>query len=154
MNHFMLSTARYAENASGYAADAGRYGIHAMELLINDMMIKGAERSLLRAKVFGGASIFKPSEHVGNFLCVGTANCNFIRHFLAMEGIPLEAEDLGGDHGRVIHFSNGDFSVYLRKIGHKRSHQLAVRDRECWRHAIRRQEKLMPEINIWQEGGT
>jgi chemotaxis protein CheD len=95
MNHFMLSNQRYSRELPCYASDAGRYGIHAMELLINEMMHKGADRNSLRAKAFGGASIFKKDEQVGNFLCVGKVNCCFIREFLANEGIPLDAENLG-----------------------------------------------------------
>ena len=149
MNHFMLSSPRYSQEIPIYASEAGRYGINAMELLINDMMLKGAERRSLRAKVFGGASIFKKAESVDNFLCVGQVNSRFIKAFLANEGIPLEAENLMGEHGRVIHFSNGDFSVYQRKIGLNRSHKLAMRDHECWQQAIRIQETTLPEVELW-----
>jgi chemotaxis protein CheD len=149
MNHFMLSSKRYSQKLPSFVSDGGRYGVHAMELLINDMMHKGANRRSLRAKTFGGASIFNKGEQVGNFMCVGEVNCRFIREFFAKEDIPLDAEDLGGEHGRVIHFSNGDFTVYQRKIGHSRSHQLAVRDRHCWMKAIEVQEKVMPEIEYW-----
>ncbi len=149
MNHIMLSNPRYSKDLPNYASEAGRYGINAMELLINDMMHKGMERRHLRAKAFGGASIFRKDESVGNFLCVGQVNVRFIKEFLADEKIPLDAEDLGGGHGRVIHFSNGDFSVYQRKIKADRSHQLALRDRECWMRAIKRQEITMPDIELW-----
>jgi len=149
MNHFMLSNRRYSRELPLYASEAGRYGIHAMELLINDMMRKGADRRCLRAKVFGGASIFGKNEQVGNFICVGEVNCRFIREFLAEESIPLDAGDLGGEHGRVIHFSNGDFTVYHRKIDSNRSHRLASRDRQCWLQAIQVQESLMPAVELW-----
>jgi chemotaxis protein CheD len=149
MNHFLLSSRRYSRELPNYISEAGRYGIHAMELLINDMMHKGADRRSLRAKVFGGAGIFKNSKQAGNFMCVGEVNCHFIREFLVNEDIPLDAEDLGGELGRVIHFSNGDFTVYQRKIGHNRSRQLAVRDRHCWQTAIAVQEKMMPVVEYW-----
>ena len=113
------------------------------------MMHIGADRNSLRAKVFGGASIFKKDEQAGNFMCVGEVNCCFVREFLANEDIPVDAENLGGASGRVIHFSNGDFAVYMRKIDRSRSHQLAVRDRNCWLQAITTQEKTMPEIELW-----
>ncbi|HIJ95210.1 MAG TPA: chemotaxis protein CheD [Desulfuromonadales bacterium] len=149
MNHFMLSSQRYSQELPIYESEAGRYGINAMELLINDMLDKGAKRSSLRAKVFGGASIFRKSESADNFLCVGQVNSRFIKAFLINEGIPLEAENLMGEYGRVIHFSNGDFSVYQRKIGLNKSHQLAMRDRECWQRAIKIQETTLPEIELW-----
>lgn len=149
MNHFMLSNRRYSRELPQYASEAGRYGIHAMELLINEMMRIGADRRGLRAKIFGGASIFKTDDSTGNFVCVGLVNCKFIKEFLAEEKIPLDAEDLGGKYGRVIHFSNGDFTVYHRKIGDRQSHRIATRDRMCWQQAIKIQENLMPAVELW-----
>lgn len=149
MNHFLLSNRRYARELPMYATEAGRYGIHAMELLINEMMRIGANRKHLKAKAFGGARILPQTGEVGNFFCVNEVNCRFIREFLASENIPLLAEDLGGVAGKVIHFSNGDYAVYLRKIGGVRSERLAQRDRHCWLKAIERQEQSFPSPDIW-----
>ncbi len=150
MNHFLLGNRRYARNIPVSATEAGRYGVHAMELLINEMMRLGANRKSLRAKAFGGATITTNSADAGNFVCVGDVNARFIREFLANEGIPLLAEDLGGEKGRVIHFSNGDYTVLVRKIERLRSERLARRDREVWRRAIERQEATMPSIDLWR----
>jgi chemotaxis protein CheD len=149
MNHIMLSNPRYSKDMPIHITEAGRYGIHAMELLINDMMAKGTNRGMLRAKVFGGSTIINRENGGGNFFCVGQVNCKFIREYLEAERIPIDAEDLGGDFGRVIHFSNGDFSVFRRKIGHSRSEKLAERDRVCWQNAIVNQEKAQPQIDLW-----
>jgi chemotaxis protein CheD len=149
MNHFMLSNPRYSKDIPIHISEAGRYGIHAMELLINDMMGKGTNRKLLRAKVFGGATIMNRENESGNFFCVGQVNCKFIREYLDSEAIPVDAEDLGGDFGRVIHFSNGDFSVHRRKIGSTRSKLLAQRDRDCWQASIEKQQKSLPTIDLW-----
>jgi chemotaxis protein CheD len=149
MNHFMLSNPRYAKDMPIHVSEAGRYGIHAMELLINDMMAKGTNRRLLRAKIFGGATLMNPESENGNFLCVGQVNCQFIREFLDAEGIPVDAADLGGKFGRVIHFANGDFSVHRRTIGATRSNLLAQRDRACWQASIERQQNSQPLIDIW-----
>ena len=67
MNHFMLSNSRYSRDMPIHVSEAGRYGIHAMELLINDMMAKGTDRSKLRAKIFGGASVIGNREKEGIF---------------------------------------------------------------------------------------
>lgn len=149
MNHFLLSNRRYSRELPNTLSEAGRYGIYAMELLINDMMRLGAKRKNLRAKAFGGATIFSQSKEVGNFYCVSEVNIRFIREFLEDERIPLAAEDLGGRVGRVIHFSNGDFAVHVRKLQSDRSKVLARRDRECWLRSIERQEKTMPEVELW-----
>jgi chemotaxis protein CheD len=149
MNHFMLSNQRYARNMPIHISEAGRYGIHAMELLINDMMARGAKRSALRAKVFGGATILFNEASSTNFQCVGQVNCSFIREFLGNERIPIDAEDLGGTLGRVIHYSNMDFAVHCRKIKPERSLQLAMRDRNCWQDSIDRQQESQTAVDLW-----
>jgi two-component system chemotaxis response regulator CheB len=50
MNHFMLPE-------GGGGADGGRYGSFAMELLINELIKRGATRSTMEAKVFGGGAV-------------------------------------------------------------------------------------------------
>lgn len=149
MNHFMLSNPRYARNMPIHISEAGRYGIHAMELLINDMMARGAQRQHLRAKIFGGATILFGESRESNFQCVGQVNCKFIREFLTNERIPVDAEDLGGNFGRVIHFSNFDFAVHCRKIKSERNRQLATRDRDCWQKAIDNQHNAQAAIDLW-----
>ncbi len=149
MNHFMLSNKRYSRELSYVASEAGRYGIQAMELLLNGMLKLGARRDQIKAKAFGGGSIMKTAPDTPNFLCVGQVNSKFIREFLETEGIPLLASDLGGEKGRVIHFSHGDYSVYVRKITSDRSEKLATRDRDVWLQAIDIQEKTLPDIDLW-----
>jgi chemotaxis protein CheD len=148
MNHFLLSNPRYPRDVPIIISEAGRYGSYAMDLLINDMMAKGTNRRLLRAKIFGGATIIN-KDSGGNFYCVGEINCKFIREYLRTENIPIDAEDLGGSFGRVIHFSNGDFSIFRRKIGHSKSAQLVNRDRKCWQRAIEMQEKALQQVDLW-----
>ena len=149
MNHFLLSNRRYSRDLPIFRSEAGRYGIHAMELLINEMMRMGAERRRLSAKVFGGATILQRSSNVGNFFCVGQVNCSFITEFLTEERIPILARDLGGEKGRVIHFSNGDFAVYVRKVERNNSERLAQRDRDCWLKAMEVQELTHPSEDLW-----
>ena len=49
MNHFML-----AEGGDDLIGASARYGVYAMEILINHLLKLGARRSSLEAKVFGG----------------------------------------------------------------------------------------------------
>ncbi|HEX9022126.1 MAG TPA: chemotaxis protein CheD, partial [Nitrospirota bacterium] len=117
MNHFLLSNRRYAREIPVCQSEAGRYGINAMEFLINDMLKLGAKRENLRAKAFGGASIHLNPAVKDNFFCVGEVNTRFIREFLKNDGIPLVAEDLGGESARIIHFLFDDYSVRVKKVG-------------------------------------
>jgi chemotaxis protein CheD len=149
MNRFMLSNSRYSKEIQLDDAEAGRYGMHAMELLIYDMMAKGTNRSSIRAKIFGGASIIGKMESLNNCYCVGKVNCDFILAYLATEGIPVDAEDLGGNFGRIIHFSNGDFSVHRRKISQDKNESLARRDRQCWQRSLDNQKNAEAKIELW-----
>jgi chemotaxis protein CheD len=149
MNHFLLSSPRYSRDAPLHQSEAGRYGIHAMELLINAMMNLGAHRPRLRAKVAGGASLMGASPDASDLYRIGEANCQFIRQFMTDERIPVDAEDLGGEFGRVIHFSNGDFSIHRRKIGGPRRLKIIERDQHCWQAAIDRQAHDTPDVELW-----
>jgi len=141
MNHFLLSNRRYSYNMPYYITEAGRYGIHAMEILINDMLAQGAMRGNLVAKAFGGASLLQRSNEIGNFFCVGEVNIRFIKAFLQMEGIPLITADLGGDRGRVVHFHHDDFAVYVRKIQRTGNHKLGLKEKQYWLKSIEMQER-------------
>lgn len=148
MNHFLLSNTRYARKMPAYLMDAGRYGVHSMELLINDLLALGADRRRLRAKAFGGGSLFSaPSGD--NFFCVGEVNCRFIVEFLENEKIPLLSADLGGSQGRVIYFDTQDFSVYVRKIKRTVNAKLYSRERRFWQERIRRQEQESAAPELW-----
>lgn len=149
MNHFLLSNRRYAKDLPTCLSEAGRYGINAMELLINEMLKQGAKRSNLKAKAFGGGSIYLASEAKDNFFCVGQVNSRFIREFLKNDGIPLVSEDLGGDVARVIHFLSKDFSVHMRRIGTATASKVASTEKQYWSAAIEVQERAKAQIEVW-----
>ncbi len=149
MNHFMLSNRRYARNIPTVLSEAGRYGIHAMELLINEMLKMGAKRQNLRAKAFGGGSINLGTEIKDNFFCVGEVNIRFIREFLKNDGIPLVAEDLGGEKARIIHFLYDDFSVHVKKIGKATASNLVQNERQFWLKTIENQERAKAQTEVW-----
>jgi Chemotaxis protein; stimulates methylation of MCP proteins len=135
LNHFLLAAPRYSRDMPFTATDAGRYGIHAMELLITDMQKLGASRSRLRAKVFGGASVLGLS-HGDKFLCVNEVNIRFIRDYLATERIPIVSEDLGGNQGRVIHFHSDSYRVFRRFIQKSETEKIENVEHHIWEKAI------------------
>jgi len=140
LNHFLLAAPHYSRTMPFIATEAGRYGIHAMELLINDMMKLGAARSRLKAKIFGGASVLGFSCE-NNFLCVSEVNQRFIRDYLATERIPIVSEDLGGNSGRVIHFHSDNFRVYRRFIQTREAEIVEREELSFWESASQRPEK-------------
>ena len=83
MNHFMLP-----DGASGGGMDSGRYGSYAMELLINELMKRGATRSTLEAKVFGGGQVIAGINETlrGDFRIGGTGSGYGLAHAAATSG--------------------------------------------------------------------
>jgi chemotaxis protein CheD len=128
MNHFLLAQQHSAHNAALLASEGGRYGIHAMELLINQMLRQGAQRIHLKAKAFGGGDVLKLGNELRGGQSIGAVNCEFIKTFLKTEHIPLVASGLGGHIGRNIFFLANDFSVYVKRIEH--DEELAVVNQE------------------------
>lgn len=93
MNHFLLPI-----GPKGAADGPMRYGVHAIEVLINALLRRGAHRERLRAKLFGGARISARLRDIGS------ANAAFAREYLATEDIPCVAESLGGISARRVLF--------------------------------------------------
>lgn len=118
MNHFLLAHQHAAHHAVLLDSEGGRYGIHAMELLINQMLKQGAQRHYLKAKAFGGGDVLNLSNKSQDRQSVGSVNCEFVKTFLKTECIPLVASGLGGKIGRHIFFLANDFSVYVKSIKH------------------------------------
>lgn len=149
MNHFLLSNRKYSQNMPVCITEAGRYGVQAMELVINGMLKLGANRMNLKAKAFGGSSFFRSPAISDNFLCVGEVNNRFILEFLKNDDIPLVAHDLGGDKGRTIHFSSRDFSVLVRKTQKVVSPNLMKKEKQFWRKSLKVHEQDVETPEIW-----
>jgi len=96
MNHFMLPKSKTGQ--WGKVSASMRYGNHAMEMLINDIIKRGCAKENLEIKVFGGASVSSGTSTVGD------QNCHFVREYLQFEGLRCTAYDLGGDAPRRIHY--------------------------------------------------
>lgn len=103
MNHFLLPGDRHSP------VDGKKYGVNSMELLINGLLQRGAARSRLEAKLFGGANV------VQNLSDIGRKNAEFALDFLQKEGIRCIAQSLGGDRARRVRFrpSTGQASQLL-----------------------------------------
>jgi len=150
MNHFLLANKRYARDMPVIDSEAGRYGIHAMELLINEMLKQGAKRRNLKAKVFGGGDVLRYYKGgKDNFFYVGEVNCRFVREFLRNEKITVTASDLGADYGRVIHFRSTDFSAFMKKITHSQDTRVINSEHTYWQQSIQQHEREKDEIQFW-----
>jgi chemotaxis protein CheD len=93
MNHFLLPG-----NSGAERGQAERFGVHAMELLVNALLVRGASRARLEAKLFGGGNTMQGLSDIGSL------NAAFAVSFLKQENIRLTSECLGGSRGRRIQF--------------------------------------------------
>lgn len=107
MNHFLLP------KNNGADANAGeRYGDTAMEVLINGLLKRGARRSNLEAKVFGGARVLSGAT----MLAIGDNNIAFVNEFLRVEGIPVVSKDVGGTRSRRIHYQPSTGRAWVQHV--------------------------------------
>jgi len=95
LNHFLLPG-----DDGDPSVQSARYGVYAMELLINSILKMGARKVDLEAKIFGGAKIISTSSSDG----VGAKNCTFVKEFLNTEQIPVVISDIGGTRARRVYF--------------------------------------------------
>jgi chemotaxis protein CheD len=98
MNHFLLPGDDAAAKNRQAGGEAMRFGVHAMELLVNGLLRHGAQRSRLQAKLFGGARMIKGLTDIGEL------NASFAERFLRAEGIAHVGGSLRGEQGRRIQF--------------------------------------------------
>ena len=92
MNHYLLPGGADADEQSL------KYGVFALELLVNGLLKSGANREGLRAKIFGGGRLTPSLKHIG------VENVQIARDFLKTEGIPIERQSVFGTQGRRVHF--------------------------------------------------
>jgi chemotaxis protein CheD len=138
MNHFLLPS----DNGGGdLISDSARYGVFAMDILINHMLKLGANRQRLEAKVFGGGNVLKGFTAIN----VGERNAEFVLDYLATEQIPILAKDLLDFYPRKIYFFSDSGEVLVRKI--KKLHNNTIMDREsAYRLQLRPQQSGSVEM--------
>ncbi len=106
--HIMLPDSTQMRNNSNIAkfADTG------IEELVKRVVMAGANKRRLVAKIAGGAKMFQVSglSTVGN---VGERNAQASRAKLKQLGIPLLAEDTGLNYGRTVELypETGEFRI-------------------------------------------
>lgn len=119
INHFLLP----GDEAITSMSDAARYGVYAMEKLINDILKAGGRKDRLEIKVFGGGNV------INNSARIGSKNAAFIREFLRREGFRIASEDLEGDFPRRVHYFPMTGKVMIRKL--RRREDMSVVEAEA-----------------------
>ena len=123
MNHFMLPDG---------AGDSGRYGSYAMELLINEMMKRGASRTSMEAKVFGGGQVVSGM----NSLNVGERNTQFVMDYLKTERSPILSKDVMDIYPRKVCFLPASGKAMVKRLTPTHADALVAQDRAAAQRAV------------------
>lgn len=116
MNHFMLP------DGDG---ETGRYGAFAMELLINEILKRGARRGALEAKVFGGGQVIAGMHSMN----VGQRNVAFVMDYLHTERIPVLSKDVLDQCPRKVCFIPTTGKAMVKRLSPTQAPLLAARER-------------------------
>lgn len=111
--HIMLPSSKEIKNNENKAkfADTG------IDLLIEMMIKKGAQRKNLTAKVTGGSQMFSFNNN-NSVLKIGERNIIATKEKLTDLNIRIISEDTGGNYGRTIELDAEDGSLLVKTIGH------------------------------------
>jgi chemotaxis protein CheD len=123
MNHFMLP------EGSG---DSGRYGSYAMELLINELLKRGASRLTLEAKVFGGGQVVSGM----NTMNVGERNTQFVMDYLKTERITVVSKDVLDIYPRKVCFLPHSGEAMVKRLAATNTEALLAQDRVAAQKAV------------------
>ncbi len=124
MNHFMLPE-------GGGSADGGRYGSYAMELLINELIKRGASRGTMEAKVFGGGAVISGM----NTINVGERNTSFVMDYLKTERISVVSKDVLDIYPRKVCFLPASGKAMVKRLASTNTDMIAAQERAASRAA-------------------
>ncbi len=126
LNHFMLP-----DDSAGGGGN-GRYGSYAMELLINEMMKRGASRSSLEAKVFGGGQVIAGMDTLN----VGARNTAFVMEYLKTERIAVVGKDVLDIYPRKVCFLPVSGKAMVKRLQPTQADELVARERAASSRAV------------------
>ena len=123
MNHFMLPEG---------TGSSGRYGSYAMELLINELMKRGASRMTLEAKVFGGGAVIGGMSTIN----VGERNTQFVIDYLQTERIPIVSRDVLEIYPRKVCFLPASGKAMVKRLAPTHADAFVAQDRAAAQRAL------------------
>jgi chemotaxis protein CheD len=135
MNHFMLPVSADGKgwNGSGdILSTATRYGNYAMEHMINDILKHGGHKRHLEAKIFGGGRMMDSLSDVG------ARNIEFVREYLAIEGIPLTGESVGDIYPRKVIYIPATGKALVKRLKHLHNDTILRREADYRRDIARK----------------
>lgn len=96
--------------------NASKFATTAVPALVQEMARIGARPGRLKARLVGGAAMFQTLMVPGS-LNMGARNIIASRQALEDAGIPVVAEEVGGDYGRSVRFYVGAGKTTVSSVG-------------------------------------
>ncbi len=111
MNHFMLPVSQGTGSweANGVGAST-RYGSHAMEQLINEILKNGGNRRNLEVKLTGGGRILAQMTDIGR------KNIQFVEEYVRTESLKVLSHDLGDIYPRKVYYTPATGKMLVKKL--------------------------------------
>ena len=109
--HVVLPEARMT---GGREAPAPKFADTAVPAMLTELRQLGVKPEDLYAMLVGGATMFGHT-HSSKLAGVGDRNVEAAREHIALAGIGIEAEDVGGTSGRSVHLAIAELGVYVRR---------------------------------------
>lgn len=122
ITHFMLP---FEQNNIELIDSSIRYGSHALEMLINELLKLGASRENLEAKVFGGGDVLAGEGSQ----VIGERNASFLLNYLEAEKVDVVSQSLLGSYPQKVYFFPSSGRVLVKKL--KRLNNNTIFDREA-----------------------
>ena len=109
MAHIMLPSSSIAREGQ---MNLAKYADTALPVLLSKLLELGANKTRLVAKMAGGAQMFAFAS-AGDSMRIGPRNVESCKEGLKQMGIPLVAEDTGGNYGRTVELdcTTGKFTI-------------------------------------------
>lgn len=143
MNHILLPGDKNDKVSVTDPEYSARFGVNAMEELINGMLKLGAKKERFEAKIFGGGNVIKTSNMIGN------KNIKFVREFLAAEHIEVKSQDVGGDNPRRLHYFPDTGKAMIRKLQRKEDLIIVEKEAEYQSKIIHKSEEKVEDVELF-----
>jgi len=123
INHFLLP-----DTDCDILSSSNRYGVFAMEQLINAIIKYGGRRENFEIKVVGGGNMMAgPND-------IGLRNIEFVERFLKTEGLAVSALDVGGLQARRIQYIAKTGQLMVQKLKDSNNARTMALELESQRH--------------------
>ncbi|MBK9134556.1 MAG: chemoreceptor glutamine deamidase CheD [Betaproteobacteria bacterium] len=123
MNHFLLPDA----GEGGVGDASGRYGSFAMDQLIGELVKRGANRSTMEAKVFGGGAVISGMTSLN----VGERNTKFVLEYLRTERITVVSKDVQDVYPRKVCYLPASGKAMVKRLASANTDALLAQERSA-----------------------